>query len=120
MQDVTECPADTIPAHVARLDGLLELIGHLCRHDYAETPEARLSGVQLTQPCTLADYQECLRITRRAHRAPAFINQRDGDIAEIKRGINLLGGILANRPDLIELLAGENEPELQLQEGGGL
>lgn len=96
MGDITECPVDTIPAHLARLDDLREIFRHVIRHDFAETPESRLSGVQLLHPVTLADYLAALEITRQTHRAPAFVNSRDTELAEINLDV-VQRGRLAGR-----------------------
>jgi hypothetical protein len=95
MADVSECPPDTIPAHLARLDGWREIVGHLIRHDYAGTPESRLSGAQLAHCFTLADYLAAADITRRQHRAPVFINSRDGELAALNHKMDLLAGMIA-------------------------
>src|SRR5689334_24959856 len=44
MSDLTECPPDTIGAHVARIDDLRDIFSHVISHEYAETPESRFSG----------------------------------------------------------------------------
>ena len=111
MSDITECSPVVIEAHTARLRDLLEIIEHCIRHEYAETPDGVLSGLQLSRPATLADFAECLKITKQTNRAPAFLNQRDADIAEIKRGINQLAGLIATRPGLVEFLTVESEVE---------
>lgn len=113
MGDVTECPIDTLPAHLARLDDLREIFRYVIAHDYAETPESRLSGKQLIYPATLADFLACLDITRNTHRAPAFVNQRDTEIADINRKLDLLAGLICKNPELLETL------QSQYEEGGG-
>src|SRR5581483_10955205 len=107
MAAVTECPPDTIPAHIARLDDLRELINHAIRYELIEAAEARPSGGQLQHPATVADYLACLHITRKTHRSPAFISANDAAIARIDDGIAKLCGLVANRSDLIEYLAGQ-------------
>lgn len=109
MGDVTECPVDTLPAHLARLDDLREVFKHVIRHDYAETPESRLSGAQLMYPATLADFLACLDITRQTHRAPAFVNQRDSEIADINRKLDLLAGLICKNPELLATLQAQYE-----------
>lgn len=120
MADVTECPPDTIPAHLARVNDLLEIVGHLIRHDYAATAEGRLSGLQLSQPSTLADFAECLKITKQQHRSPAWINSRDAEIAEINHKLDVLTGLVANNQQLVELLESQYQPELLTEKGGAL
>lgn len=103
MADVTECPPDTIPAHLARIDDLREIISYNLRHGYAETPESRFSGKQLETPFTLADYLECLRVTKRQHRAPSFVNQRDEEISQINRKLDCIAGLLSQNPEALDL-----------------
>ena len=110
MADITECPPATLPAHLARLDDLRELILAACRWEFVEGAESLNSGLQLTNAHTLADYVALLEITRREHRAPAFVNHRDADIAEIKRGLATLAGLLSTHPlidEITELSGGE-------------
>jgi len=111
MADITECPPLTLPAHLARLDGLIELFRHLLRHDYEETSEAVLSGVQLLYPATLADFLAAMEITRKQHRAPAFTNSRDTDVADCKRMFGIIAGLLSTHPlseEIIELSGTES------------
>ena len=107
MGDVTECPSDTLPAHIARLDDWREVVAHLLRHDLSETPESRLSGAQLCYPATLADLVACAEITRRNHRAPVFVNSRDEQIEKILRGIDQIAGLIATNDAAVEFFAGE-------------
>lgn len=107
--DITECAAVSLPAHLARLDGLRDIISHHLRHDLAGTDEASASGVQLRHPSTLADWLEVMRMTRKDFRAPAFINSRDEQLEKIWRGIDQLAGILSRRSDLVQFLAAENQ-----------
>ncbi len=114
MGDVTECPAHALPAHLARLDGLREIGEHCIRHWLRETPESLLSGAQLAYPVTVADFLAAMAITRREHRAPVFVNQRDAEISEIHRKLDLIGGLLSQQmnlptPDAFCNSDGENE-----------
>lgn len=116
MSDVTECPPDTIGAHVARVDDLRETIAHVIENELKETPESRFSGKQLASPYTLKDYLECLCITRREHRAPAFVNQRDEDIAQIKNMICTLAGLISNNPEALEMFQRQfNEAQTEVE-----
>ena len=101
--DVTECDPATLPAHLARLRDVLDVIEHHLRHDLRETPEAVAGFNPLAGAYTLADWREVLVHTRNVHRAPCFVNSRDTDLAEIKRGIATIAGLLATHP-LIEQL----------------
>lgn len=104
MLDVTECPPDTLPAHLARVEALQEIISHVLRHDFAGTPEARPSGAQLLHAVTLHDFAACLQITRVQHRAPAFINGRDRELAEINHKLDVLAGLFAQSSALSSVL----------------
>lgn len=110
--DVTECDPATLPAHLARLRDLLDMIEHHLRHDLGETSEAVRGFNPLAGAYTLADWREDLIHTRSSHRAPCFVNSRDTDLAEIKRGIATLAGLLSVHPlieQITELSGGENE-----------
>lgn len=114
MADITECPPDTLPAHLARLDDIRDVVRHAVSHDYAETAEARLSGVQLTQAYTLKDFVACLDITRRHHRAPSFINNRDAELSAIHHKLDLLAGLVSGllnveTPETFKNSEGEEE-----------
>lgn len=114
MADITECPPDTLPAHLARLDALREIISHATHHGLVPMADCRRSDRQLLFAYTVADFQACLDITRKSHRAPAFINQRDEDIADIKRMINTLAGCFAHSKALnavLDEVAEESEVE---------
>jgi hypothetical protein len=114
MSDVTECPPDTVGAHLARINDLQEIFAHVIRTDFKETPESRLSGKQLAHPHTLADFLECLNVTRRQHRAPVFVNHRDEDISDIKRMICTLAGLVSKNPEALELFQRQfNESQAQ-------
>lgn len=104
MADITECPPDTLPAHLARLDALRDICNHAVHHGLIPLAEMRRSDRQLLYAYTVADFLACLDITRKTHRAPAFINQRDEDIADIKRMINTLAGCFAHSKALNSIL----------------
>ena len=83
------CQPDTLPAHLARLEAIGEVIVHHLRHDLAG-PEARLSGRQLAYPSTLADFLACIDLTRQNHRCPEFVNPVKDQFDEIIRRLDLL------------------------------
>lgn len=97
MADVTECPPDTLPAHLARLDDLSERMEHDLRHDLKETRESLPSGAQLLHPSTVADYLAALKITRAQHRAPAFVNSRDCELAALNRKLDTIAGLFSQQ-----------------------
>jgi hypothetical protein len=105
MSDISECPPDTIPAHLARLDDWREIVNFHLRHDLRETAESRLSGGQLVCPATLADWLAAAEITRRQHRAPAFVNGRDEMLEKIFAGIDQLAGLIAKDGELVNFLS---------------
>ncbi len=104
MVDVTECPPDTIAAHMARLSDLREVIEHVLDNEFRETPEARLSGKQLAHPFTLRDYLACMEITRNSHRAPSFVGRSDSELSEINHKLDLIAGLLQKRGVVDECL----------------
>ena len=109
MGDVTECPADTIPAHLARLGDLKEIINHALRHELVPGPETRLSGAQLMSPHTLEDYLAAMEITQRTHRAPVFVNSRDTALSQINHKLDTIAGLLATNAQACELFTSEGE-----------
>lgn len=100
MADITECPTDTIPAHIARLELCAELIRFVIAHDMIPDDERRRSDKQLLYAVTLADVLECLVLTKQSHRAPAFVTGRDAALDEINRKLDLLAGLFAKSPAL--------------------
>lgn len=117
MSNITECAAEQIPAHLGRLGFLRELIHHATRNELIPGAETRLSGRQLLFAHTVADFAAALEITKQTHRAPAFLNQRDADIAEINRPLDLLAGLFARSPAVEAVLNESIAADLQ---GGGL
>ena len=109
MNDITECPPGTIAAHLARLNDLREIIQFAVNHEFKDSPESRLSAAQLMYPETLVDFLGCLEITRKEHRAPAFLNSRDEDLAKINHKLDLLAGLFAKSPALSVALESEEE-----------
>lgn len=107
MADVTECPPDTIPAHLARLDDWQAIARHAMQHGQVIAAECRLSGCQLVTPSTLADWLAAAEITRREHRAPSFVNSRDEQLERIFRGIDQLAGLISNNPEAVEFFSQE-------------
>lgn len=95
MRDVTTCPPDTIPAHIQRLDGLREVLRFAIAHGLVPPPERRISGAQLTCPCTCQDFIESLEITRRQHRAPSLATMPHDQLERIERKIETIAACLA-------------------------
>ena len=109
MDAVTECPPDTIPAHLARLVSAAELIRFAIRHELVPGADTMRSGKQLLYAATCADYVEALEITRRQHRAPAFVTDRDVQFEAINRKLDTLAGLFARSPALQAVLDEEQE-----------
>jgi hypothetical protein len=104
MADITDCPANTLPAHIARLNDLRDIVRHAVNHKLVPDYECGLSGRQLMFCSTLADYAAALELTKSAHRAPAFINSRDEAVERIERKLDLLAGLFANSPAMNAVL----------------
>lgn len=111
MAAITECPPHTLPANIARLDDLRETIHHGINHGQIEALEGKVSGAQLMYPATVGDYLACLDICRKEHRSPAFMGATDAAIERIERKVDMLAGLVANNPQLVEFLTGEKEGE---------
>jgi hypothetical protein len=105
MQDTTGCPPATIPAHLARLDDLIDLYRHHLQHTFAGTDEETSSGCQLLHPNTLADYLAAMLLTRQQHRAPKWINATEKRDAEIIHRLDIIAAHL-ERPALCQLCGG--------------
>ena len=102
MASVTECPSHTLPAHLARLDDLRDLFGMVMRHQFAETPESLPSGKQLMYAATLHDFAACLELTRKNHRAPAFVSSDDAWQERMEKKVDMLAGFLMRDKDAQE------------------
>jgi hypothetical protein len=114
MQDITECPPPSLPAHLARLRDLRETIDLATRHEFLPADEVELSGKQLAFASTLGDLRACLELTRKSHRAPVFLNDRDEQFQKIWHGIELIAGMVSQNsgvpvPEFFNNNEGENE-----------
>jgi hypothetical protein len=107
-----EADALQIPAHLARLELVSELIRHAFTHGQVAGNEAVRSERQLCNPQTLADWQEVLLHTRQCHRAPAFLNRNETELSEIKNQLNTIAGLLSQHPAMAEFLNAD-ESEVQ-------
>jgi hypothetical protein len=107
MADVSACPADTVPAHLARLDDWREIACHVIENELAQTPESRLSGCQLLHPSTVADYIAAAELTRRTHRSPAFANAGDEIAENVLHRLDLLAGLILRDAELTHFLTSE-------------
>ncbi len=107
MRDLTECPPDTIPAHLATLEALQDVIQFACQNGLLMEADTRLSGKQLMYPATVADFAACLVITRKQHRAPAFVNGDNAQLDRIEKKLDTLAGAIAHDPELLEMLFSE-------------
>ena len=99
MADITQCQANTLPAHIARLEDLADIIEHHLRHELKHTPESSLSGRQLLYPTTLADFLACLEITRKEHRCPEFVNPMQDKHDEILRKLDTIAFFVSQNPN---------------------
>lgn len=113
MAGVTECPPVSIPHALAALLQVRDVIRAAMRGGFVPESEKLRSGEQLTAAHTLADFLECIEITRREHRAPVFLNSRDAEISAIHHKIDLLASMVACAlPESFEMPAafcGESE-----------
>lgn len=94
MRDITECPPDTLPANVCRLDCVLETLKFAVRHGLVEPAECRISGAQLCYPATCEDFSEALAVTRRQHRAPALQGLPDAQLDRIENKLETLAAFI--------------------------
>lgn len=120
MESVTECPPDTLPAHLARLAALVEIVRHSIEHETIPAAEARLSGKQLLYAATVADFLACLEITKATHRAPAVVTHRGSQLEEINRKLDLLAGLFSRSPVLSAVLDEAIAADESAEKGGGL
>lgn len=102
MAAVTECDPVQLPAHLARLDSLRELI--------ADSEKIASSFNPLNAAYTVGDFEFCLVETRKTHRAPAFLNSRDTELAQINHKLDLLAGCFAQSAAINAVL---DESEVQ-------
>jgi hypothetical protein len=109
MAAVTECEPHTIPAHLARLKDLSEILRFVLRKEMVPGADTLRSGKQLLYAATLADFVEALEITAGQHRAPAFVTARDEQLETINRKLDTLAGLFAQSPALQAVLNEEVE-----------
>lgn len=94
MAAVTECPAVAMPHALARLDDIKATIQAAMRADFVPGAETLRSAEQLAYAHTLADFLACIDLTRRAHRAPVFLNSRDSELAALRHDFSQLAGLV--------------------------
>ena len=90
MRAVTECPPASVPANVARLRDLEQVVSHVLSHGLVDADEGQLSGPNLVHLHTLADYVAALEITRRDLRAPCFASRWSTELAALHAGIEAI------------------------------
>lgn len=90
MRDVKECPPDTLPANLARLDFVMEVCRFAIAHELVAPSDARLSGFQLAHPSTLLDFAAALDITRQRHRAPCIVSPSQDQLNRIEGKLDTL------------------------------
>ncbi len=104
---VSECQPAALPANLARLDDWRDTVEFHLRHSLAETAEATLSGQQLLYPATLADWLAVADLTRKQHRAPAFLSDREDALLKITGRLDLLAGLILRDKELTEFLTAD-------------
>ncbi len=95
MAAVSECNPAAMPHALAGLSIVRDSITAAIRFEFVPGGESLRSGAQLAYPATLADLLACIEITKRQHRAPEFLNNRDGELAKLNEKIDLLAGMMA-------------------------
>lgn len=90
MRDVTECPPDTLPAHLTRLQFAMELCQFAIRNGLLPEADCRLSGFQLAHPSTVMDFVAALDITRQRHRAPCVVSPSQEQLNRIEGKLDTL------------------------------
>lgn len=104
---VTECESVNVSAQMARLRDVEELIRFAINHDYIPANECGRSDKQLIYAATVGDVLECIIITKKTHRAPTCVSQRDEDLTRIERKLDLIAGAIVRDPQILEALFGE-------------
>jgi len=105
MQDVTTCPPDALPAHIARLDMLRDLMRLVTYHELVPSSETHRSDKQLIFCSTVADFLACVEITRQQHRAPIIVTDQTEFERDVIRRLDLLAGLIAT-PEQAEVIFG--------------
>lgn len=96
MRSITTCEPQAIPAHVERIDALLEVIRHARTHDLISDAEKARTEAALVFAVTVADFQAALLLTRETHRAPSWAHAlAEDELAALHRKIDKLAGLLA-------------------------
>lgn len=110
MKSVTQCEPAAIPAHVARIDSLLEIIRHAREHDLISDVEKARTEAALVFAVTVADFQAALLLTRDTHRAPSFVHCLASDeLSDLHRKIDCIAGLLAQNATLDAILNARGE-----------
>jgi hypothetical protein len=110
MRSVTTCEPSAIPAHVARIDSLLDIIRHAREHGLIADVEQARTEAALVFAVTVADLQEALLLTRDAHRAPSFVHAlAEDELSTLHRKIDTIAGLLAQNATLDAILNAQEE-----------
>lgn len=111
--DVMTCPAPMLPAHLARLRDLREIMSLAVACDgLIPADERQRTDRQLIHPATVADWLAALEIQSRTHRAPAWVNTTGEAIAQINRKLDTLAAMVCGRPGAIEAWKAVSESEV--------
>jgi hypothetical protein len=103
MADVTACQPVNITAHMERLNDLREVIEFASRHEFISGNETLRSDKQLIYAATVADFLECLNLTRQQHRAPDVVSRDDDWQQRVERKLDAIAGFLATNEQAQEL-----------------
>lgn len=95
LRAVTECAPAALPANLARIRDLDEIILLAIRLDLTEEPEADLSDPAPVAAHTLGDFRLAIQCARELHRAPAFVSATAAELAGVNRRLDAIAGLLA-------------------------
>lgn len=101
--DVMTCPAPQLPAQLARLRDLREIMQlAVSASDLIPAGERERTDRQLAHPATVADWFAALEIQSRTHRAPAWVNTTGEAVAQINRKLDTLAALLCGKPGALQ------------------
>lgn len=110
--DITGAQPLEIPGHLCRIGDFRTICDVINSLGVIPSEEWRTTEQPIGRPITIADWLECLALTKKQHRGPCFINPNQESQERIERKVDFIAGALARTPALIEMLAGIREGEL--------